>query len=84
MLDPLWAKQDPDCLFWAACRVGEVMIDTNKPKLKIAQALLESGCPNLRRAIGAEEVRRIIGNAFHHVEKDELERSNQIGKLTDG
>src|SRR4029079_18531507 len=78
VLDALRRKQDPDCLFWAGCRMAEVMIDTKKPKLKGAQALLEDSCPNLRRAIGVDEVRRVIINAFHHVEKDELERSTKL------
>jgi hypothetical protein len=66
-------KQDADCLFWAGCRVAEVMIDTKKPTLKVARALLEAACPNLRKAIGADEISRIITNAFHEVEKGELE-----------
>ena len=72
VLDALGRKQDPDCLFWAGCRMAEVMIDTKKPALKVARALLEAACPNLRKAIGADEVSRIITNAFHEVEKDEL------------
>ena len=48
------------------------MIDTKKPALKVARALLEAACPNLRRALGADEVSRIITNAFHEVEKEEL------------
>jgi hypothetical protein len=34
--------------------------------------MLEAACPNLRKAIGADEVGRIITNAFHEVEKEEL------------
>jgi hypothetical protein len=72
VLDVLRAKPDPDCLFWAGCRVAEVMIDTKKPTLKVARDLLEGACPELRRDIGAGEVSRIITNAFHHVEKEVL------------
>ncbi len=70
--DALRRKQDPDCLFWAGCRIGEVMIDTKKPKPSIARALLEAACPRLRGEIGAEEIRRIITNAFDEVESEEL------------
>ena len=69
----LRAKQDGDCLFWAGCRVAEVMIDTKKPIVSVARALLEAACPRLCREIGAAEVGRIITNAFHEVEKEELE-----------
>ena len=72
VIDVLWAKQDPDCLFWAGCRMAEVMIDTKKPTLKVARALLEGACPRLRWEIGPSEVSRIITNAFHHIEKEEL------------
>jgi hypothetical protein len=84
VLDALWAKQDPDCLFWAACRIGEVMMELKKPTLKVAEMLLEGNCPKLRKAIGADEVRRIISNAFHHVEKEELESSTEVNLTAKG
>jgi hypothetical protein len=74
--DVLFRRQDPDCLFWAACRVAEVMIDTKQPTtLKAATLLLEGNCPKLCTAIGEDEVHRIISNAFRQVEMEELEAS---------
>jgi hypothetical protein len=75
--DTLRGKQDADCLFWAGCRIAEVMIDTKKPIPSVARALLEAACPRLRKAIGVDEVRRIITNAFHEVEKEELQPASQ-------
>jgi hypothetical protein len=51
--------------------MAEVMIDTKKPTLEVARALLEGACPKLHREIGPSEVSRIITNAFHHIEKEE-------------
>jgi hypothetical protein len=68
-MEVLRRKQDPDCLFWVACRVGEMMIELKRPKPGIARQLLVEACPGLDR----DEVHRVIGNAFHHVEKAELE-----------
>jgi hypothetical protein len=72
LLDALRAKPDPDMLFWAGCRVAEMMVELRKPKPSVARALLEGACPRLRRELGGGEVERIITNAFHHIEKEEL------------
>jgi hypothetical protein len=72
LLDALRAKPDPDMLFWAGCRVAEMMVELRKPKPSVARALLEGACPRLRRELGGGEVERIITNAFHHIEKGEL------------
>jgi hypothetical protein len=50
-----------------------MMVELKKPTLKVAVGLLEAACPSLRKEIGAEEVRRVITNAFHQVEKEELD-----------
>jgi hypothetical protein len=73
LLDALERKQDPDMLFWVACRVGEMMIELGRPKPSDARDLLVGYCPDLVREIGADEVDRIITNGFHQVEKEVLE-----------
>jgi hypothetical protein len=72
LMDALRAKQDGDMLFRIGCRVGEIMIELKKPTHSVARNLLVRACPNLCKELGLEEVGRVITNAFHQVEKEEL------------
>jgi hypothetical protein len=59
VLNKLAAKRDGDMLFWAGCRVAEIIADTGKPKRSVAIELLISAS-----GIKRDEALRIITNAF--------------------
>jgi hypothetical protein len=61
VLNKLRAKQDGDMLFWAGCKVAEIMADTGKPTPSVAIDLLASA---VSPAIKRDEAVRVIGNAF--------------------
>jgi hypothetical protein len=82
VLDKLRAKPDGDMLFWAGCRVAEVMADVKKPLPSIAMQLLEGACPEPCKTLGREEVQRVITNAFYQIEKEELEAEEVEVKST--
>ena len=69
VLNKLAAKRDGDMLFWAACRVAEIMADTGMPQPSVAVELLVG---RAYPVIGREEAQRVIGNAFNVVEKQIL------------
>jgi hypothetical protein len=61
--------QTEPMLFWAGCRVAEVIAEVGKPKPAVGQQLLEGVCPKLIAEIGIAEVRRSIANGFRRVEE---------------
>ena len=70
VLDRLAAKQDGDMLFWAGCRVAEIIADTGMPRPSVAVQLLSG---RVYPVIKRDEAQRVIGNAFSVVERQILE-----------
>jgi hypothetical protein len=70
VLNTLAAKKDGDMLFWAGCRVAEIIADAGKPRPSVAVELLAG---RVHPVIKRDEAQRVIGNAFSVVERQILE-----------
>ena len=57
-------------LFWAGCRVAEIIADTGMPRPSVAVQLLSG---RVYPVIKRDEAQRVIGNAFSVVERQILE-----------
>jgi hypothetical protein len=73
VLNKLQTKPDGDMLFWAGCRVAEIMADTGKPQPSVAMELLVG---RVWSVIERKEAVRVIGNAFSCVEKQTLDHDS--------
>jgi hypothetical protein len=78
VLRKLERVQTEPMLFWAGCRVAEVIAEVGKPKPAVGRQLLEGACPKLIKEIGIAEVRRTIANGFRHVEEKILGERNEL------